>query len=140
MHLAEIVRCKPTHIGFCDVLGLGAGVVWLNPSQTGCILVLRQPWPLYIISDLVLATNLKGQITNSDIELATLALHEATLLAAAPEARMAVQRSGLENTHTVLWGMLEYSTINPVVTDLLRIRALHSRQFFLNTSIFYHTG
>ena len=30
--------------------------------------------------------------------------------------------------------------INPVVADLLRIRALHSRKFFLNPSVFYHPG
>ena len=30
--------------------------------------------------------------------------------------------------------------VNPVVADLLRIRMLHSRQFYLNHSIFYHPG
>ena len=30
--------------------------------------------------------------------------------------------------------------INPVVADLLCIRALHSREFFLNPSVFYHPG
>ena len=30
--------------------------------------------------------------------------------------------------------------INPVVADLLRLRALHLRQFFLNPSFFYHPG
>ena len=30
--------------------------------------------------------------------------------------------------------------INLVVLDLLRIRALHSRKFFLNPSVFYHPG
>ena len=36
--------------------------------------------------------------------------------------------------------MKEASTINPVVADLLRLRALHSRQFFINPSVFYHPG
>ena len=30
--------------------------------------------------------------------------------------------------------------INHVVTDILRIHALYSREFFLNTSVFYHPG
>ena len=30
--------------------------------------------------------------------------------------------------------------INPVVADLLRICALHSRKFFINPFVFYHPG
>ena len=36
--------------------------------------------------------------------------------------------------------MCEASMINLVVEDILRIRALHSRKFFLNPSVFYHLG
>ena len=42
----------------------------------------RHPWPPGIIADLVSSTNRDGTITNSDLELAALVLHEATLLAA----------------------------------------------------------
>ena len=38
-HLAEIVCCKPTHLGFCDASGLGYGGVWLDPSCSGKDLV-----------------------------------------------------------------------------------------------------
>ena len=34
--------------------------------------------------------------------------------------------------------MWEASTINLVVSDLLRICVLHSRQFYLNILFFYH--
>ena len=88
------------------------------------------------IADLVSSTNRDGTITNSDLELAALVLHEATLLAAVPEARRAAPRSGSDNTPTVSWSTREASTINPVVADLLRLRALHSRQFFINPSVF----
>ena len=44
-HLAEIVRQEPTHLGFCDASGLGAGGVWLDPARTGQHLVWRLPWP-----------------------------------------------------------------------------------------------
>ena len=77
---------------------------------------------------------------NSDLELAALILHEATLLAAVPEARLAAPRSGSDNTPTVSWSTKEASTINPVVADLLRLCALHSRQFFINPSVFNHPG
>ena len=31
-HLAKIICREPTHLGFCDALGLGARGVWLDPS------------------------------------------------------------------------------------------------------------
>ena len=42
-HLAEIVRQDPTHLGFCDASGLGAGGVWLDPDKTNHNLVLQYP-------------------------------------------------------------------------------------------------
>ena len=65
-----------------------------------------------------------------------LILHEATLLAAVPEARMADPHSGSDNTPTVSWITREALVINPVVVDLLRIRVLRPRQFYLNPSVF----
>ena len=53
---------------------------------------------------------------------------------------MAPPRSGSDNTPTVSWSTREASIINPVVVDLLRIFALHSIQFYLNSSVFYHPG
>ena len=38
-HLAEIVRQEPAHLGFYDVLGIGAGGVWFDPDRTGHNLV-----------------------------------------------------------------------------------------------------
>ena len=93
-----------------------------------------------VISKLVLSTNPPGTIANSVLDLASLVLPEAHLPEAVPEARVAAPRLGSDNMPTVSWSTLEYSAINPVVVDLLCIHALHSRKFFLNTSIFYHPG
>ena len=139
-HLAEIVRREPTHLGFCDASRLGAGVVWLDTSHLGQDLVWRHSWPADIIADLISSVNGEGTITNSNLELAALVLHEETLLAAVPEARLAAPHSVLDNNPTVSWSTKEASTINPVVADLLCLRALHSRQFFINPSVFYHPG
>ena len=38
-HLAKTVRRKPTHLGFCEAPGLGAGGVWIDPAGTGPNLV-----------------------------------------------------------------------------------------------------
>ena len=53
---------------------------------------------------------------------------------------MAAPHSGSENTHTLSWSKREASIINPVVADLLRIRALHSINFFPTPSVFDHPG
>ena len=139
-HLTGIIRREPTHLGFCNASGLGDRGVWLDPSRSGRDLVWRHPWPVDIVADLVSSTNREGTITNSDLELAALILHEDTLFDAVPEARLAAPRSGSDNTPTVSWSTEEASIINPVVAELLRPRALHSRQFFLNPSVFYHPG
>ena len=39
MHLSEIVRREPTHLGFCAASGIGAGGVCLKPTGTGHNLV-----------------------------------------------------------------------------------------------------
>ena len=76
-------------------------------------------------------------MTNYDSDLV---LHKAILLSADPEARMAAPIYGSDNTLTVSWSTREASTIQPVVAESIRIRVLHSRQFELNPSIFYHPG
>ena len=85
----------------------------------------RHLWPEDIISNVVSSTNREGTITNSDLELAALVLHEANLLVAVPEASLAAPRSGSDNTPTVSWSTKEAFMINLVVADLLRLRALH---------------
>ena len=135
-HLAKIVRREPTHLRFCDASDIGARSLCINPEKTGHNLVWRHPWPPDIIEDLVLSTNMKGTITNSYLELVTLVVHKATLLAAFPEVRMVVPRSGSYNNPTVSWSTREASVINPVVADLLRIHVLHSIYVFLESSVF----
>ena len=58
---------------------------------------------------------MEEKITNSNLELAALILHEATLLAAVPTARMTPPRSRTDNIPTVLWSTHEASTINRVI-------------------------
>ena len=139
-HLAEIVRWEPTHLGFFDASGLGAGGVWLDPARTGQNLVWQLPWPPDIVASLVSSTNPQDTIANSDLKLAALVLQEAILLEAVPKASMTAPCSCSDNTPTFFWSTHEASMINSVVADLLRIRALHSRKFFFNPSVFYHTN
>ena len=66
-------------------------------------MVWRHPWPAYIIANLVSSKNREGMISNSNLELAALVIHEATLLVAVPDARLAAPRPGYDNTPTVSW-------------------------------------
>ena len=104
--------------------------MWLDPAGTGRNLVWWHPWTEDVTSKLVLSTNPHGAITNSDLELTTLVLQEATLHKAPPKDRMAALRSGSDNTPTVSWSTRKALMINLVVADLLRIRALHPRIIF----------
>ena len=138
MHLAEIVRREPNHVGLCDAyeIKVGGGGVWLNTSGSGTSLVWRHPWPPGIIAALISDRNPEWTLTNSDLEIAALVLHKSTLLKICPETTIAAPRLGSENTPTVSWSTREALTTNPVFADLLCIRALHSRQFFLNPLVF----
>ena len=78
----------------------------------------RHPCPADIIANLVSSTNREGTITNSDLELDALVLHEATLLAAVLEIRLAAPHSGSDNTPTVSWSTKEASVVS---TALCRI-------------------
>ena len=80
MQMDKTVRCKPTHLGFCDASGHGAGEFWLDPSQTSHNLVWRHPWLPDIITDLFSSKNIQGTITKYGLEPAALILHKATLL------------------------------------------------------------
>ena len=110
----------------------------MDPSRSGQDLVWHHPCMEEIITNLVSETNRDGKITNSNLELAALVLHEATVLVAVTEARLEAPCSDLDNTPTVSWSTKEVSMINPAVADLIRIHTLHLRQFFINPSVFYH--
>ena len=96
--------------------------------------------PHEIIASLILENNPVGTLTNFELELSTLVLHEATLLDMCHEANMTMPRSVLDNMPTVSWSTREASNTNRVVADLLRIRALQLRQLFIDPSVFYHPG
>ena len=106
-HLAKIACCETTHMGFCDTLGVGVGVVGIDPYRSGLNLLWRHHWLLGIIAGLLSLINMDINITNSDLDLAALVLNKATLLLAVPTARMALPCSGLDNMPTFSWSMHE---------------------------------
>ena len=89
--------------------------------------MLRHPWLPDIIAESILEKNPGGTLTNSNLKLGALILHDATLLNVCPEVNMDAPRSGLDNTPTVSCSTWEASAMNLVVADLLCMQALHSQ-------------
>ena len=138
--LAEIVQRLPTDLGYADASGLGGGGVWLDPNDDGTHFVWRYQWPADIQADLVSVTNPNGGITNSDLELAALVLHEATFPQVCKNSAWRAPLTGSDNTPTVAWTFKEASTINPVVANLLRIRSIQNTNSSITPAVFYHPG
>ena len=100
----------------------------------------RHPWLPKIVVGLILDGNPGGKLTNSNLEIAALILHEATLLGSCPEENIAAPHSVLDNMSIVSRITQDAFTIKPVIADLLHIHTLHLRQFTLKPSVFNHPG
>ena len=137
-YIAEIVQRLPTDLGFADVLGLGGGDVWLDPNGNGTHFVWSFQRSADIQADLVSFDNPKGGITNSDLELAALVLHEATFPKVCKTAAWRAPLTGSDNTPTVAWIFKEASTVNPVVANLLCICSISNTKSSITPAVFYH--
>ena len=102
-NLAEVVQRLPTDLGYTDASGVGGGGVWLNPNNDGTHHVWRLPWPDNIKADLVSVNNPNGRITNYDLELTALVLHEATFPSVCKYSAWWAPHTGSDNTPTVAW-------------------------------------
>ena len=140
-NLAEIVQRLPTDPGYTDALGSGGGGVWLNPNVDGIHHVWRLQWHTNIQADFISFANPTGRITNSDLELAALVLHEATFpTVCKSSACWRAPLTGSDNTPTVAWTFEEAATINPVVANLLRIHSIVNTNSSITPAVFYHLG
>ena len=92
------------------------------------------------MDDLVSFSNPHVRITNSDLELVALVLHEAVFPSLLAHPIWRAQATGSYNTSTVSWTFKEAATINSVIADLLRIRSSTNRQASIISSVFYHPG
>ena len=111
-------------MGYTNKLGLGCGGVWIDPNEDGAYYVWRLPWTEDIKADLVSSDNPQGRINNSDLELASLVIQEATFPFVSTNPTWRDPFAGSNNTPTVPWTFKESSTVNPEVSDLLRLRYL----------------
>ena len=135
--LADVVQRLPNALGFCDASGMGTGVVWIDPDGTGASFVWRVKCLAEIVSDLVTWDNPTGGTTNSDLELAALVLQKSCFSIAFSRPTWHAPMTGSDNTPSVSWCFREASTVNPIVADLLCVRAEMNSGALLTLPVFY---
>ena len=97
-HLTKIIRREPTHLGLCNASVLRTRGVCIYPSCSGKDLVWHHPWTEEIFANLIPFTNTEVGITKSDLQLAALIIHEATLIVAVHDVSLDAPCSGSDNT------------------------------------------
>ena len=101
--LAKLVHRSTSGMGYTDASEQGAGGVWIDANEDSTNFVWRANWPSDIVQQLVRFTNPGGIITNSDLELAALVLHEAVFSSISTSPEWQTPTSGSNNTPEVAW-------------------------------------
>ena len=120
----------PATIRACDAAGTGMGGIHFVPAPDGSItsLLWRQSFLLWILRQLVSFSNPDSTINNSNLELARLVAHN-NILAMAVEVEGQTIHNVYGNTATVFWHQKGAATTTGPLAYLLRLQALHQRQF-----------
>jgi hypothetical protein len=138
--LVEDVGSRPTEIseivpdaipatkGVCDASGHGLGGVYFVPLPNGQTLPMlwRQQWPSSIPTRLISSSNPKGDITNSELELAA-TIAQFDVLSQAFDIHSHTIHNLFDNSATVAWQRKEAASTAGPVAYLLRLHALHQR-------------
>ena len=106
------------------------GGIHFVPSPDGSVtpLLWRQHFPHWIQRQLVFFSNPDGTINNSDLELAGLVAHN-DILAIAAKVEVRTIHNVYNNTAAVFWQRKGAATTRDPPAYLLRLQALHQRQF-----------
>lgn len=128
--LREIVPTDPFLVGACDAAGVGMGGVAFLPRLNGPPqpILWRAPFPADVQQSLVSFDNPAGTISNSDLELAgTIAHHD--VLVHALDVREKTIYTLTDNTPAAAWQSKGSTTTTGPAAYLLRLQALHQRQY-----------
>ena len=125
-HVNELVTGEAAYKGTLDASGEGAGGVWLPGTKAIAPTVWRVEWPAEVKERLVTGANPKGDITNSDLEMAAEVLGWLVLEAIVPTRHEHVGVCS-DNSATVAWQMRGASKRSAVANRLLRVLATRLR-------------
>jgi hypothetical protein len=131
----ELIPSPPQVIGTTDASGSGFGGTFFvpteqsTPSESSCrSYVWRYRLPDDVRSKLITETNPTGSITNSNLELAAAVVHT-DVVAMQYDITETTVASLHDNTPTVFWQRRGSTTHTNPAAYLLRLHALHVRQF-----------
>ena len=125
----NLVPNMPSFVGPHDASKLGAGGVWYGGTKRLPPTVWRVEWPKEVKDSLISEHNLKGQITNSDLELAGQIL-QMLVLEGMIDLEDQHTLTSCDNTPTVAWVSKLCCSKSQVATNLLKIwgsRMLHAK-------------
>jgi hypothetical protein len=128
-HVSELVQGSLAHTGYCDASAFGAGGVWFGGNTDMDPIVWRVEWPPDVTNAVVSDKNPTGTITNSDLEMAGVLLHEAVLEAHLGPAMQGAQIAiGCDNSPAVAWTTRMASrSSSPIAFRLLKGLAMRQR-------------
>ena len=126
-HACELVAGEPTYLGTLDASKEGPGGVWLPGTRELAPVVWRVRWPEYIRARPVSSENPEGNITTSNLEMATKLLGWLILegLVATKWAHVGVCNN---NMVTVAWQGRGASKWLCITNRLLRVLAVQMRK------------
>ena len=119
---------------------MAMGGYGLIPNEDDINYAWQVKWTTNFVWQLVSFTNPGSTITNSDLELVVLVLHEEFFRSINALPSWQTPASGSNSTPTVVWTFCEASVINSVVADLISIRSAHNRLHKFILSVFCHPG
>ena len=122
---AELLPAKEPHVlGTVDASAAGMGGAWFLPGSPP--LCWRAPFPLAVTGAVVSFDNPTGSVTNSDLELAGLAVHF-DVLATAMDVRERTVHALSDNTAALSWARKGSSSSTGPRSGLLEYMAVHQR-------------
>lgn len=122
----EIIANEDNFIGCCDASAFAAGGVWFGGTTAMPPTVWRVVWPKDISEQVVSDSNPTGTLTNSDLELAGILIHN-LVLETIVDTRHQKSVTFCDNTPSVAWATKLTSQAGSNVSYHL-LRALAMRQ------------
>jgi hypothetical protein len=128
-HVSELVQGTLDYAGYCDASAFGAGGVWFGGEQKLAPIVWRVEWPKDITAAVVSDSHPGGTLTNSDLEMAGVLLHELVLESVlGPKMQGAQVAIGCDNSPAVAWSTRMASrSATPISYRLLKGLAMRQR-------------
>jgi hypothetical protein len=126
--LRELVAAPPELFGTVDASGQGMGGAIFPKTNHDPPLVWRAQFPSSITQQLVTQYNLKGKVTNSDLELAAIILQH-DVYSQHYDIRECTVHSNSDNKSAVSWQTHGSTTTDSTPAYLLRLQAIHQRVY-----------